>query len=287
MIRGNREPRRVLQRADGRARAGRHAAGADHDLPRAGRRRDHGRAVSIALSMTLLPALMAMFADHLVKPGVVFGRGRTLEHGRPGGFWDRATRVRDGPTRAVVGRRGDLHDRCSRSRTGRRAHADGRWPRDQDRASPASRRSQTGSRPRTRSRSHREVPAQSGAADDGRRRDPRRRDGCDRPAGDPGVDDRRRERSVVRQAAAGADERGRHDDAGSHPDGGRGGGRVERGGRRRDHQPSRHLRAAGVRCGLGRARRRRHGGRRRTSSTSPITTPRSSSCWCSVCPSSC
>jgi RND superfamily putative drug exporter len=49
--------------------------------------------VSIALSMTLLPALMAKFADHLVKPGVVFGRGRTLEHGRPGGFWDRATRV--------------------------------------------------------------------------------------------------------------------------------------------------------------------------------------------------
>jgi len=48
--------------------------------------------VSIALSMTFLPALMALFGDHLVKPGVVFGRGRTLEHGRTGGFWDRITR---------------------------------------------------------------------------------------------------------------------------------------------------------------------------------------------------
>jgi putative drug exporter of the RND superfamily len=48
--------------------------------------------ISIGLSMTLLPALMALFADHLVKPGRVFGRGRTLEHGRAGGFWDRLTR---------------------------------------------------------------------------------------------------------------------------------------------------------------------------------------------------
>src|SRR4029450_2829497 len=48
--------------------------------------------VSIARSMTLLPALMALFKDRLVKPGVVFGRGRTLEHGRAGGFWDRVTR---------------------------------------------------------------------------------------------------------------------------------------------------------------------------------------------------
>ena len=48
--------------------------------------------ISIALSMTLLPALMALFSDHLVKPGFVFGRGRTLEHGRPGGFWDTVTR---------------------------------------------------------------------------------------------------------------------------------------------------------------------------------------------------
>jgi uncharacterized membrane protein YdfJ with MMPL/SSD domain len=48
--------------------------------------------ISIALSMTLLPALMALFADRLVKPGWLFGRGRTLEHGRSGGFWDRASR---------------------------------------------------------------------------------------------------------------------------------------------------------------------------------------------------
>jgi RND superfamily putative drug exporter len=48
--------------------------------------------ISIALSMSLLPALMALFADRLVKPGRVFGRGRTLEHGRAGGFWDRITR---------------------------------------------------------------------------------------------------------------------------------------------------------------------------------------------------
>ncbi len=50
-------------------------------------------AVSLALSMTLLPALMALFRDRLVKPGRVFGRGRTMEHGRPGGFWDTATRA--------------------------------------------------------------------------------------------------------------------------------------------------------------------------------------------------
>jgi len=49
--------------------------------------------VSIALSMTMLPAVMALFGDKLVKPGRVFGRGRTLEHGRPGGFWDRVTRT--------------------------------------------------------------------------------------------------------------------------------------------------------------------------------------------------
>jgi putative drug exporter of the RND superfamily len=48
--------------------------------------------VSIALSMTLLPALMALFADRLVRPGRIFGRGRSMEHGRPGGFWDVLTR---------------------------------------------------------------------------------------------------------------------------------------------------------------------------------------------------
>src|SRR6266480_7858175 len=50
-------------------------------------------AVSLALSMTLLPALMALFADRLVKPGRIFGRGRSMEHGRPGGFWDTVTRA--------------------------------------------------------------------------------------------------------------------------------------------------------------------------------------------------
>ncbi|HYJ61268.1 MAG TPA: MMPL family transporter [Actinomycetota bacterium] len=48
--------------------------------------------LSIGLSMTMLPAIMALWADHLVKPGWLFGRGRTLEHGRPGGFWDRISR---------------------------------------------------------------------------------------------------------------------------------------------------------------------------------------------------
>jgi uncharacterized membrane protein YdfJ with MMPL/SSD domain len=48
--------------------------------------------ISIALSMTMLPAIMALFADRLVKPGWLFGRGRTLEHGRAGGFWDKLTR---------------------------------------------------------------------------------------------------------------------------------------------------------------------------------------------------
>jgi RND superfamily putative drug exporter len=48
--------------------------------------------ISIALSMTMLPAIMALFADHLVKPGWLFGRGRTLEHGRAGGFWDKVSR---------------------------------------------------------------------------------------------------------------------------------------------------------------------------------------------------
>jgi len=48
--------------------------------------------ISVALSMTLLPALMALFSDRLVKPGRIFGRGRTLEQGRAGGFWDRESR---------------------------------------------------------------------------------------------------------------------------------------------------------------------------------------------------
>ncbi len=49
--------------------------------------------VSIALSMTMLPAIMALFGDKIVKPGRVFGRGRTLEHGRVGGFWDKMSRA--------------------------------------------------------------------------------------------------------------------------------------------------------------------------------------------------
>ena len=40
--------------------------------------------ISVALSMTLLPALMALFSDRLVKPGFIFGRGRTLQQGRAG-----------------------------------------------------------------------------------------------------------------------------------------------------------------------------------------------------------
>src|SRR6266699_2282267 len=48
--------------------------------------------ISVALSVTLLPALMALFSDRLVKPGRIFGRGRTLEQGRAGGFWDRESR---------------------------------------------------------------------------------------------------------------------------------------------------------------------------------------------------
>jgi uncharacterized membrane protein YdfJ with MMPL/SSD domain len=48
--------------------------------------------ISVALSMTLLPALMALFSDRLVKPGFIFGRGRTLQQGRAGGFWDRESR---------------------------------------------------------------------------------------------------------------------------------------------------------------------------------------------------
>ena len=35
---------------------------------------------------------MALFSDRLVKPGFIFGRGRTLEQGRAGGFWDRESR---------------------------------------------------------------------------------------------------------------------------------------------------------------------------------------------------
>ena len=53
--------------------------------------------VSVAASMTLLPAILSLLGDR-VNAGRIFGRNRAeIEHGRPGGFWDRATR-------AVMGR---------------------------------------------------------------------------------------------------------------------------------------------------------------------------------------
>ena len=52
--------------------------------------------VSLALSMTMLPAILSILGDK-INAGRVFGRGRNIEHGRPGGFWDTVTR-------AVMGR---------------------------------------------------------------------------------------------------------------------------------------------------------------------------------------
>jgi RND superfamily putative drug exporter len=49
-------------------------------------------AVSVAASMTLLPAVLALLGDK-VNAGRIFGRNRDVEHGRPGGFWDRASRA--------------------------------------------------------------------------------------------------------------------------------------------------------------------------------------------------
>ncbi len=49
-------------------------------------------AVSVAASMTLLPAVLALLGDK-VNAGRIFGRKRgDVEHGRPGGFWDKASR---------------------------------------------------------------------------------------------------------------------------------------------------------------------------------------------------
>jgi putative drug exporter of the RND superfamily len=48
--------------------------------------------VSVAASMTLLPAILSLLGDGINK-GRIFGRNRNVEHGRPGGFWDRATRA--------------------------------------------------------------------------------------------------------------------------------------------------------------------------------------------------
>jgi putative drug exporter of the RND superfamily len=48
--------------------------------------------VSVAASMTLLPAVLSLLGDR-VNAGRIFGRKRgDVEHGRPGGFWDRASR---------------------------------------------------------------------------------------------------------------------------------------------------------------------------------------------------
>jgi RND superfamily putative drug exporter len=41
--------------------------------------------------MTLLPAVLSLLGDK-VNAGRIFGRKRDVEHGRPGGFWDRASR---------------------------------------------------------------------------------------------------------------------------------------------------------------------------------------------------
>jgi RND superfamily putative drug exporter len=49
--------------------------------------------VSVAASMTLLPAVLALLGDK-VNAGRILGRKRgDVEHGRPGGFWDRASRA--------------------------------------------------------------------------------------------------------------------------------------------------------------------------------------------------
>jgi RND superfamily putative drug exporter len=48
--------------------------------------------VSVAASMTLLPAILSLLGDK-INAGRIFGRNRDVEHGRPGGFWDRASRA--------------------------------------------------------------------------------------------------------------------------------------------------------------------------------------------------
>lgn len=49
--------------------------------------------VSVAASMTLLPAILSLLGDK-INAGRIFGRKRgDIEHGRPGGFWDKATRT--------------------------------------------------------------------------------------------------------------------------------------------------------------------------------------------------
>ena len=48
--------------------------------------------VSVAASMSLLPAILSLLGDK-INAGRILGRKRDMEHGRPGGFWDRATRA--------------------------------------------------------------------------------------------------------------------------------------------------------------------------------------------------
>ena len=48
--------------------------------------------VSIALSMTMLPAILSILGDK-INAGRIFGRKRSVEHGPPGGFWDTVTRA--------------------------------------------------------------------------------------------------------------------------------------------------------------------------------------------------
>jgi RND superfamily putative drug exporter len=48
--------------------------------------------VSVAASMSLLPAILSLLGDK-INAGRIFGRKRDMEHGRPGGFWDRASRA--------------------------------------------------------------------------------------------------------------------------------------------------------------------------------------------------
>ena len=48
--------------------------------------------VSLALSMTMLPAILSLLGDK-INAGRIFGRNRSIEHGRSGGFWDVVTRA--------------------------------------------------------------------------------------------------------------------------------------------------------------------------------------------------
>jgi len=47
--------------------------------------------VSVGASMSLLPAILSLLGDR-INAGRIFGRGRDVEHGRPGGFWDKVSR---------------------------------------------------------------------------------------------------------------------------------------------------------------------------------------------------